>query len=83
MSFLKRTCNPRKKYKPLRYKFQFSFFSMQRYVVGTQKNRLNEHPNIGYNWWVMKNLDFRVKYFVYESQSVKTCLNVSCGAYLQ
>ena len=45
-----------------------SYFSTKTYVVGTQKNRLNETvllstQNICKNWWVRKHLQFYAKNF--------------------
>ena len=46
----------------------FSYFSTKTYVVGTQKNRLNETvllstQNIYLNWWVRKLLQFYAQKF--------------------
>ena len=48
----------------------FIYFSTKTYVVGTQKNRLNERvllstQNICYNWWVRKYLQFYAQKIVY------------------
>ena len=47
----------------MRNKKYFSYFSTKTYVVGTQKNRLNETvllstQNICSNWWIRKYLQF-------------------------
>ena len=47
---------------------QFSYFSTKTYVVGTQKNRLNETvllstQNICKKLWVRKYLQFYAEYF--------------------
>ena len=49
-------------------KIWFSYFSIETYVVGTQKNRLNEtvllsNHNICYNEWVRKYLQFYAENF--------------------
>ena len=51
-------------------KILFSYFSTKTYVVGTQKNCLNETVllstnNICLNWWVRKYLQFYGEIFVY------------------
>ena len=52
-----------------RTKNQFSYFSTKSYVVGTQKNRLNETvllstQNICLNWWVRNFLQFYVYFYL-------------------
>ena len=51
------------------YQKNNSYFSTKTYVVGTQKNRLNETvllstQNICYKLWVRKYLQFTLKMFV-------------------
>ena len=57
----------------------FSYFSTKTYVVGTQKNRLNEtvllrNQNICFNLWVRKNAILRSSYFLIWSNEC-LCLN--------